>query len=66
MIKYSIPIQNLSHLATMLNWYKLIFGQDADYDIQSRINIFQPEAEFCFQNHRDLSLFLLKFGDRCA
>jgi hypothetical protein len=66
MIKYSIPILNLGHLAKMLNWYKETFGKDADYDIHSRINVFQPEAEIRFLNQQHLSLFLLKFGEGYA
>lgn len=64
MIKHSFPIKNLGHLGSMLNWYQSTFSRLADYDIHSRNNIFQPQAEIVFQDRSELSLFLLKFGQR--
>lgn len=64
MIKHSISIRNLEHLGSILNWYLATFDRVAEYDIHSRQNIFQPQAEIVFQDQRELSLFLLKFGSR--
>lgn len=64
MIKHSFPIKNLGHLGSMLNWYQSTFERLAEYDVHSRQNIFQPQAEILFRDQGELSLFLLKFGSR--